>query len=272
MSIEHTVERGIFGWRIIVPSHEESRAREQWRLYDIENRGFRKRLAKIAGAAGVGAGMGAIGWALVLVIVFAAQKNRAFGLNWLGEGGLQVGAVEAGEWWRAVTALTLHVDVVHLVGNIGFGTVFGVIIAREIGGGLAWLMILIGGTAGNLMNVAVQRPEHSSIGASTAVFAALGLASAYLWTAQRLLHDSWARRWAPVVGGILFLAWFGTGGERTDIVAHLTGFIAGFGLGFLLGRFQSLRESDMAHQRILGVVALACTFLAWALALSSVTR
>jgi membrane associated rhomboid family serine protease len=92
---------------------------------------------------------------------------------------------------------------------------------------LAWLLILIGGTVGNLMNVLVQRPWHTAIGASTAVFAALGLLAAYLWTGKQLIRDSWARRWAPVVGAVVMLAWLGTGGERTDIVAHLTGFLAG---------------------------------------------
>ena len=69
--------------------------------------------------------------------------------------------------------------------------------AREIGGGFAWLLILAGGAVGNLMNVIVQQPEHTAIGASTSVFAALGLLAAYLWTARRLIRDSWARRLAP---------------------------------------------------------------------------
>jgi membrane associated rhomboid family serine protease len=37
-------------------------------------------------------------------------------------------------------------------------------------------------------------------------------------------------------GAIILLAWLGTGTERTDIVAHLTGFIAGFAIGALVGR------------------------------------
>ena len=37
MDIEHQLERSWLAWRIIVPRHEESRAREQWRLYDLEN-------------------------------------------------------------------------------------------------------------------------------------------------------------------------------------------------------------------------------------------
>jgi membrane associated rhomboid family serine protease len=121
-----------------------------------------------------------------------------------------------------------------------------------------------------LMNVIVQQPGHQAVGASTAVFAALGLLAAYLWTGRRLLRGSWARRLAPVVGGIVMLAWFGTGGERTDIVAHLTGFIAGFAIGAVLGRLvQPVRvpASDSSRQWVLGGISLAGIALAWVLAL-----
>jgi membrane associated rhomboid family serine protease len=38
-----------------------------------------------------------------------------------------------------VTALGLHLDLLHLAGNLAFGTVFGVMLAQSIGFGLAWL-------------------------------------------------------------------------------------------------------------------------------------
>jgi hypothetical protein len=82
-----------------------------------------------------------------------------------------------------------------------------------------------------------------------------------------LIHDSWARRWTPVVGAIVLLAWLGTGDERTDIVAHLTGFLAGFALGALLGRVVTPGPPDPMRQGILGGLALLCVILAWALAL-----
>jgi membrane associated rhomboid family serine protease len=198
--------------------------------------------------------------------MFVVEMRHEFGLDWVGAGRLDVAAIRAGEWWRAITALTLHVDAPHLIGNIGFGAVFGILLAREIGSGLAWLLILAGGTAGNLMNVVVQRPTHTAIGASTAVFAALGLLAAYLWSGRRLIHNTWARRWAPVVGGIVMLAWFGTGGERTDIVAHLMGFLAGFGIGAVLGRTLAPGEPGHRVQWLLGGFSLLCVALAWGLA------
>ena len=130
------------------------------------------------------------------------------------------------------------------------------------------LALQIGGAAGNLMNVAVQQPGHTAIGASTAVFAALGLLSAYLWTGRRLIRNSWARRLSPVVGGVIMLAWFGTGTERTDIVAHLTGFMSGFVIGAVFGRALSPGGPGVLFQWLLGMLSVGAVGIAWALALA----
>lgn len=264
MGIEHAVERDVLVWRVLVPAYEEVRAREQLQLYEAENRAA--RLTPTYTPPRPGALIGAVIWAYVLLTVFALQSRYGLGFDWVAAGRIEVAAIRGGEWWRAVTALTLHADVAHLVVNIGMGAVFGSLLAREIGVGLAWLLILIGGTVGNLMNVLVQRPWHTAIGASTAVFAALGLLAAYLWTGKQLIRDSWARRWAPVVGAVILLAWLGTGGERTDIVAHLTGFLAGFGMGAVLGRVVRLRAAAPMRQWLLGAVSVLGIMLTWGFA------
>jgi membrane associated rhomboid family serine protease len=265
MEIDHAVERDVLVWRVLVPEHEEARAREQLQLYEAENQAARSTIKHTPPQPG--AVIGAVIWAYVLLTVFALQGRYGFGFDWVAAGRIDVAAIRGGEWWRAVTALTLHADAAHLFVNIGMGAVFGGLLAREVGVGLAWLLILIGGTVGNLMNVLVQRPWHTAIGASTAVFAALGLLAAYLWTGKRLIRDSWARRWAPVVGAVLLLAWLGTGGERTDIVAHLTGFLAGFGMGVVLGRVAQQGTAKPMRQWLLGGVSLLSVMLAWKFAL-----
>ncbi len=265
MEIDHAVERDVLVWRVLVPEHAEARAREQLQLYEAENQAARSTIKYTPPRPG--AFIGAVIWAYVLLTVFALQGRYGFGFDWVEAGRVDVAAIREGEWWRAVTALTLHADAAHLFVNIGMGAVFGGLLAREVGVGLAWLLILIGGTGGNLMNVLVQRPWHTAIGASTAVFAALGLLAAYLWTGKRLIRDSWARRWTPVVGAVLLLAWLGTGGERTDIVAHLTGFLAGFGMGVVLGRVAQQRTAKPMRQWLLGGVSLLSVMLAWKFAL-----
>lgn len=270
MNIEHELERGVFGWRVLVPEHEANHAREQWRLYRLENRS-RPVLHNVAEPR-PGASIGAVVWAATLLAYFSMQTNFAFGIDWTDAGRLGAGVVRAGEWWRTLTALTLHVDVAHVLVNIGFGGAFGTLLAREIGPGYAWALILVGGVGGNAMNALVQRATHTSVGASTAVFAALGLVGAYMWTARRMLMHSWASRLSPVVAALIMLTWLGTGDERTDIVAHLTGFVAGFALGVIVGRSPTQPGRDVQRQWVAGGAALLCLFFAWSLALGTTDR
>ena len=266
MGIEHEIERGLFGWRLSVPEFAESSAREQLRLWEQENR----RRGLPARPEGVQPGAAALvtAWCVVLMLAYTLQTRDAFGIDWTAIGRANVALMYAGAWWRTATALMLHSDIGHVVVNIGFGAVFGGILAREIGGGLAGLLILSGGIVGNLMNAVVQRPTHSSIGASTAVFAALGALSAWLWLGRRLDQTTWARRAAPLVAGIILLGWLGTGNERTDIVAHLTGFIAGFVPGAFLGlRVRTIRTTER-REAVFGGLALTVICVAWLLALN----
>lgn len=268
MNVNHELERGVFGWRVLVPEEEADFAREQWRLYRLENRPRpTPRYREIEPRRG--AALGAAGWAFGLMALYWMQSNFALGIDWTAAGRVDVAAVRAGEWWRTITALTLHVDAAHLLVNIGFGTIFGSLFAREIGAGYAWALILLGGAAGNLMNVMVQRSTHLSIGASTAVFAALGLLGAYLWTARRMLTHSWATRLSPAVGAVILLTWLGTGGENTDIVAHLTGFAAGFVPGAALGRLPRRPGGNVYRQWLAGAAALLCLLGAWSIALGN---
>ena len=71
----------------------------------------------------------------------------------------------------------------------------------------------------------------------------------------------------PLFHQNILLAWLGTGDERTDIVAHLTGFITGFGLGILLGRLPKRPGADVSRQWISGCGALLGLFFAWSIAL-----
>ena len=59
------------------------------------------------------------------------------------------------------------------------------------------------------------------------MFATLGLLAAYAWRRRRDQGDRWAYRWAPLVAGVILLGFMGAGGERTDVLAHLTGFAMG---------------------------------------------
>jgi membrane associated rhomboid family serine protease len=225
-------------------------------------------------------------YAIVLVLAFALQRRAAFGLDWWGHGAADAAAMQAGAWWRAVTALTLHGDAVHLAGNVVFGALFGVMLAQSVGAGTAWLAIVATGAAGNLANAWLQSPRHVSIGASTAVFGALGAQVAFDWIRRRSVHHTRWRRWAPLAIGAALLAWLGGGGEpidpgtlrerlpgfqatvqTIDVGAHVLGFVAGLAAGAAL----ALRAGRLARpgptQAVLGAATVAIVAIAWMFAM-----
>lgn len=265
MGVEHVVTERPDGCHVLVPAAAAPAAIEQLRLYRRENPG-RPGPAWPAAAPSRGVAVG-ISFAALVALSFALQSRWAFGVDWLGAGGLVAGRVLDGEWWRATTALMLHGDAAHAAGNIVFGAFFGYLAGQYLGSGVAGLAIVLAATAGNVANAALQSAGHRSIGASTAVFAALGLVAAYVFGLSRRYTLGWARRWAPVVGAVALLAYTGTGDENTDVVAHLTGFLAGGAGGVLLFRARAAAVDGDGAQAACGAGALAALALAWALAL-----
>ena len=75
-------------------------------------------------------------------------------------------------------------------------------------------------------------------------------------------QERWPYRFGPIVGGIALLAYTGTGDENTDIGAHLSGFVCGFGGGMLL----TLIADYLPARRIqlgAGIAAVMLVTLAW---------
>lgn len=192
--------------------------------------------------------------------------------------------VMAGEWWRAVTALTLHWDAAHLVGNLGGGALLGYCAAQVWGSARAWLLILLAAVVANLVEAAIGMRGYVSAGASTAVFAALGLVAASAWRARGRHFASWAR-WAPLAAGVALLGFFGAGSSVqvagmpqrevfpleddgiTNVVSHLLGFV----FGVLAGALVTTQPGARLLRAIPAWGATAATLfpllLAWALAL-----
>ena len=147
-------------------------------------------------------------------------------------------AIMEGQLYRTVTALLLHADLGHLAGNLLFGAVFIHLVAGQIGTVWAWFGVFLAGACGNFLNAWLYFPNpHYSVGASTAVFGAIGLLFALpvgFWI--RHAPHQVMRFWTmPIVIGLIFLAWFGTGSEGTDTSAHLMGFVCGLPVGLIAG-------------------------------------
>lgn len=221
--------------------------------------------------------VGCIVYVVTLVTIGLVVSNGLWRLDAFDLGTLDAARVQAGQWWRAWTALTLHLDGAHLAANVAVGVWFCYLAAAQIGSGSAWLLIVTGAASANLLEALLGPSTHLSVGASTAVFSALGLLAAHSWRLRSSYTQRWAVRWAPLVGGVVLLGWFGTGGgaedsaavAQIDIVAHAAGFLVGCIFGALAAQASARQLLDRIPQWLSGLAALGSILLAWACALAS---
>ncbi len=175
-------------------------------------------------------------WSWLLIISFWWQLRSPGFQEW---GNLDSEKFVGGEWWRAATALGLHGDTGHLLANILFGSVFLGFLAAETGVFTALAWTVLGGIIGNALNGWFYGLEgHTSIGASTAVFASLGPLIVARAFSNKRERRSWGRAWRdlilPLGCGLGFLAWLGGASEpMVDYMAHFWGLLAGGILGLM---------------------------------------
>jgi membrane associated rhomboid family serine protease len=144
---------------------------------------------------------------------------------------------ERRELWRPLTALFLHADLAHLAANGISGLFIFASLTTAFSRGRAWLLLLGCSLVANVAtSLLYWGTEYRSLGASTAVFAALGLLTgAALREARRPGGRlAWRRMVTPLASGLGLLGLFGSGGCQTDLAAHLCGFLAGLAGGFLV--------------------------------------
>lgn len=166
----------------------------------------------------------------ILMTLAGGSKNIEVLLNF----GASYGPLfRAGEYWRLVMPMFLHIGVAHLVTNM-FGLVLlGYFLEPLYGYGRFSLLYVLSGIAGSLLSM--EASAQIAAGASGAIF---GVAGAMLVTG--LLHpEAVPRRWKNVFGiGILLVIVinlaFGHFVKHIDNWAHLGGLLAGMGLSFLI--------------------------------------
>ncbi len=204
----------------------------------------------------------------LLVVFYAVTGPAASESIWFVRGTASSERILHGEVWRAVTALTLHADMLHVLGNALSGSIFLSAVNRRLGDGRGPLLVLVSGALGNAMNAVWHRGAHDSIGASTAVFAAVGiLVATQLLIDRKSGPHTWLERMAPLVGGLALLGMLGAS-PHSDLLAHLFGLAAGLVVGlFAVLATRSSKQSSLTVQ--IASIAIACVLIvaSWTIAL-----
>jgi membrane associated rhomboid family serine protease len=204
-----------------------------------------------------------IGSLALLYTVTGPWSEHSF---WFSHGAGDAGAILTNnEYYRLITALTLHADAVHLLGNCLFGGFLFHFFCRLTGNGLGLFSMVFTATLANYINVALHGSAHLFVGFSTAVFAIIGMLamiSRAHRTSKRYL------RILPFMAGAALLAMIGSSGERTDLGAHFFGLCCGLASGWVLCRpaLITLRQSIL-FQSSCFILSIAAIIIAWKMAL-----
>jgi membrane associated rhomboid family serine protease len=229
--IPHWLRQRLDGWALLVPPDDAATALATLAAYDQEN-----------SAEGVGGGdevvpsrpltiAGAV-VALLLIGFFATTGPRVGRSAWFEHGSADATRMMAGEWWRAITALTLHADAPHLLGNAVAIAGLMTAVCWYLGPGVGLWLLLLAGAGGNALTAAAHGSGHVSVGASTAVFGAIGVLAALRIVTPRRVGSRARKWWVVIAASLALLALLGTG-PHADVLAHLFGFLVGGGLGLI---------------------------------------
>jgi rhomboid protease GluP len=273
MSIWHTPRYIPGGWVLLVRDTDYLRASNAIDRYEVENRDWPpprvKERPRHAPSVVVPLLFAAL--AVFFLITGPVSTNSI----WFQRGRAESDLVLGAEPWRALTALTLHADKSHVLGNVISGTIFGAAVQRRLGPGGAALAILTSGVIGNVANAfahhAMGNGDHRSIGASTAVFGAIGILAATQVALDHQHAEGRKRSWmdvvAPIAGGLALLGSLGAS-PQSDLGAHLFGLLGGIVVGLsvslVLGKTRPLSRSWL--QVVLGIATVAICFGVWRLA------
>lgn len=153
-------------------------------------------------------------------------------INLHSEGVSDAAKVLKGEWWRSLTAQTLHGDARHLASNLLCGYIVMNMITFRIPLLRLVPFIAVAAAVANLCVSATVQTDFRSLGFSTFVFAAIGCLSVIEFRLMPKESHGMLRRFAPLCGAASLAVFLGLG-ENADILGHAYGFVAGLFCGFI---------------------------------------
>jgi rhomboid protease GluP len=151
---------------------------------------------------------------------------------------LQLGAqvnllVAAGQYWRLLTAMFLHIGLAHLGFNMYALYTLGRDLERFYGSLRFSAIYFISGLAGNVLYY-VAGPNIISAGASGAIFGLIGAEVAFLVSNRALFGSFRRQRLLNLAFLIVINLAFGLSSSGINNLAHMGGLVSGLILGFAL--------------------------------------
>ncbi len=177
-------------------------------------------------------------WVLLAIIAIVFVIETLLGGSTDGDVLIRMGAkyaplIAAGEYWRLLTSMFLHIGVMHLFFNGYALLVIGTELERVLGPDRFSAIYVLSGLFGSLASYALS--DSLAAGASGAIFGIIGaLAAFFLVHRERL--GAWGSRRLANIGMVIVLnlVWGFSQPGRIDNLAHVGGLLAGLALGWAL--------------------------------------
>jgi membrane associated rhomboid family serine protease len=253
---------GAAGFELWVAPIDRTRAGHALDAYDRENP-RPPRVAFLPSAEAYGRTSVGIVTALLLMGFYAVTGPSDGVSTWSRLGSAAAERILHGELWRSATALTLHADPAHVLGNGLACLVFLTFLGNRLGPGLAIWLTLLSGVLGNLVTAAVTGDHHVAVGASTATFGALGALVGLRVVSPRGVVSR-QPIWTVLAAALALLGMLGTS-PGADVLAHFFGLSWGALVGSIVGiALPPLRR--MWPQVLLAASAACAIALSWVLA------
>lgn len=197
------------------------------------------------------------------VIVFAVQYVL---FNWLGGDvvsflGAKINtAIAAGQYWRLITPVFIHANLLHLFVNCYSLYVIGLQVESPFGYLRFLLVYLLSGMAGVILSFALS--PHNSVGASGAIFGLVGALAVYLYRHRRRFGAFGRQRLMNLLGVIGLNLFFGIASSQIDNWGHVGGLAGGLLLGWLVGPEFEVDQAVVEAPRVVDRNPLAARWLA----------
>ena len=151
--------------------------------------------------------------------------------------------IVAGEWWRLITPIFLHLNILHLGVNAYSLYIFGPQVEALFGYRRYLIIYLLSGIAGVVFSFAMT--PNPSVGASGAIFGLVGAMLVYLYRHRRLFGEMGRRRLVDI-GIVAFMNLIIGLNPDIDNWGHVGGLISGVILSWLVGPIYAVRAESTA--------------------------